>query len=278
MFQARIAVVMVMMMIALNGRAFARDQCYAHDVVHVERHQAVWDEPGFYGRVITAVIPNAGYRVLASVPVGMHCWVLVRLRAGPKTHDAWLLNDDSTVEHLQEGVAQDIGGDVVFVKTIEQSLAYLREKVPYWHQYVTQLKYTIKPTKAGDIDSHADVSARRVSINQRHLVSEKTLARVLVHEACHIHQSDEDRLPLPGDWCGRVRAERECTSKELEMELDAEPGNRDVFGRFRLLRESDWWWWSTRRGNTGWDSQAILPDEHAVYTNPPSVPCLLFGS
>ena len=47
--KAFIPCVIALILIVLAGRAFAQQSCYPHNATHVQRHIAIWDQPGFEG-------------------------------------------------------------------------------------------------------------------------------------------------------------------------------------------------------------------------------------
>ena len=67
------------------------------------------------------------------------------------------------------------------------------------------------------------------------------LARVLVHESCHMHQYAKD-LGLEDNRDARVLAEKECVGNELKMVLEIDSGNCHVDRLRHTLAYPDWYW------------------------------------
>ena len=238
-----IASIIAPILIVLASHVFAQDSCYPHDVAYVERLTVIRERPGLYGRAIGAAKRAARYRVLDSKRVRRDCWAQVPV--------GWLLTDNLTAEPVptprpptQSPVnLPRIKGDAEFVAQIAEGLAYLREKAPRWYRYVTQYRYTIEPCGPCPDRSLAQWPDKRVYIHEDTFVSPMRLARVLVHESCHIHQGVQGRWPTSEDGkYAAVHVEQECVSRELEMVLDIDPEHSyiDELGS-KLAQPYKWW-------------------------------------
>ena len=241
--KALIVCVIAVILIVSASRALAQQSCYRHDVAYLQWLTVVRKKPGLYGRAISASWSQDGFPVTNSLPVRGDCWA--------KTYEGWLpaanlaaepfpTPSPRTLTHVRLPL---IKGDAEFVKQITIGLAFLRDKAPRWYQYVTQPEYSIEPTRSRDEKSRAQWPERRVNIHADTFVSPMRLARVLVHEACHIHQGEAARWPKIEDGCyARVHVEQECVSRELEMVVDIDLEHSHVVKRgYTLAKPYEWW-------------------------------------
>lgn len=235
--KALIEFVIALMLIVLNGRSFAQNSCFPLGYAYMNWHTLIREQPVLWSRAIS--LDKAGFliRVQDTKRVYGNCWVQAPLNTG-QARVGWLLAENVTALRIPT-----INGDERFNGQIIMGFNYLLEKAPRWFQYVTQPDYIIEPAKPRDTKSHMDWPARIVRVHEEAFVSQLKLASHLVHEACHIHQGIEERLPLnENETYVRVRIEQECVAREVEMMEDIDPEHDDVRERRNVLARPFGWW------------------------------------
>ncbi len=126
-----------------------------------------------------------------------------------------------------------IQGSELFVRLVEKALAHMAGRAPNWYAYVVSAIDLIR-----EIPNGAWVfSGRRiveVSVAQDSYFNYRSthiwLGLVFVHEACHIHRTNDPELPEGG--YGYHGEELICTQKELDASLWIDPDG--IFRQYLL--------------------------------------------
>ena len=234
--RALISFVAALFLIVLVSPVFAHEGCFPHGYAYRNWNTLVREQPVLWGRAIS--FDDVGLLTVQDTKLVFgECWVQTPMNSGP-WQVGWLLADDLTALRIP-----NIKGDKRFEARIIEGFNYLLEKAPRWFRYVAQPDYIIEPTRPGDTKSHMVWPARIVRIHEEAFVSLLTLAWHLVHEACHIHQGVEERLPLHQNAIYvRVRVEQECVAREVEMMKDINSEHDDVQARINVLAKPFGWW------------------------------------
>ena len=234
--------------------AAAQDSCYPYNVVNVERHTAIWDTPGFSGRVVRVAEPGSNFDVLKLKHESEKCWAQVEVGTAlvvvstAQVDVGWLQTDVLLAKSLPARAMSFGVDDRAFEAEIDRGLEFLWDKAPYWNQYVMEPAYIIEPCgPCPENRSKASwreyLSGRRVYIHEDTFVSPMRLARALVHESTHIHQGYEDRWTRCGaEKEAVVRLEKEAVARETEMVLDIDPNDPEYDELKSKWEQPESWW------------------------------------
>ncbi len=126
-----------------------------------------------------------------------------------------------------------IQGSELFVRLVEKALAHMAGRAPNWYAYVVSAIDLIReiPNGAWVLPGRRIVE---VSVAQDSYFNYRSthiwLGLVFVHEACHIHRTNDPELPEGG--YGYHGEELICTQKELDASLWIDPDG--IFRQYLL--------------------------------------------
>ena len=242
--KALIACVIALILTAGGIHATADLDCYAGEMVMIERNTVLWDQPGFSGRVVHGATSGPSLTLRDSEQKSGTCWAKIELLSEMATavqHKfVWFVIDDPTWEEMPMYCDPKIEGDEAFDKRIDEGRALLGPEGSYWYDYVMQYDFMIQPAEAGRETSYLSWPLRCVSIGTDALESPLGTAYTLVHEACHIQQGFAGRYPENIE--AEIRAEKECHAKALEMASQIDLTHSKVRLVSKMLKQDDRWW------------------------------------
>ena len=230
--------IIILTLIALNSLGSAQENCYLHDVGFTKWLTFIRDRPSLFGTVVAVATPSFRSNVLDRQHFRGDCWAKVEWGL-EEVAVGWLLAENLSTEPVATPAVglrvtlpsleeQCINGGAEFEATIKANLMYLLEQAPQWYLYVVEPDYCIQPCEPCKLGtSHAIWLDGPVYVYEDDYKGESVrdptmrLARLLVHEACHVRQFDEK--PRPDVAYARVRVEQECVLRELEMVRNIDP-------------------------------------------------------
>lgn len=169
-----------------------------------------------------------------------YCWA--------KVYDGWIAQTARVRSNIGPLTEPLIEGEKEFVDRIRAALHYLRDLAPEWYAYVVQPTRVIAPAPPDRQSSSAVGRESKIRIHSKHLAMMMQLAHVLVHEACHLIQSDEGRGAQEYDYDTIARNERECTVPQVRMIEAIDPRHSELgYLRDRLTWSISKWRYEIRR-------------------------------
>ena len=167
--------------------------------------------PTTASEVVAQARNGAAFDVSESVQGDSYCWLRIP--------DGWMAQTKVVNGTIPSRNLPRIEGTARFIARITSAYEFLRQGAPKWYFYVTGPRIEVVRLNQSGSASLSYTGSKRVEIAEDHLLDLLHLASVIVHEACHFYQYEEQRLHLMDSW----EREDECLLVQYHMVRDINP-------------------------------------------------------